>query len=141
MASLHARSHTHSHSCAAPRACGCTQVAIRAQQKMNALTTRSFKYSTTWYVVERSSPHMLWSCSLLWSHPSVVAYQVRKKQNYPPEFLLDHTEVFQQFVELWEAEVIGKDDDRMPKNDGKAGAAHPPLEEVHEFWKHVRGAC
>ena len=111
--------HAPSLTCRSARVRGCAQVAIRAGQKMNALTSRSFKYSTTWYVVERSTPNLLWSCSLLWSHPSVVAYQVRMKQNYPPEFLLDHNEVFQQWVELWEAEEIGKNDDRMPKNDRK----------------------
>ena len=70
------------------------------------------------------------------------AYEVRNKEDYPDENLLDHGDVIQSWLERWELGHF-KGTPLMPKNDGKAADTWPMEEGIFERWRHARGvhAC
>ena len=94
------------------------QVSIRANEKMASLSRTSFKKSNSFYVIERATQQQLWTCMLPPSHPSVRAYAVRDKRDYPNENALDHGDIIDDWLERWEAGAW-KASPTMPKNDAR----------------------
>ena len=106
---------------------------------MNALTSHSFKKSDIFHVVERSDLNVKWTCKLPKTHAAVKSYMIRDKTEYPTAFAVGHGELFNAFVEKWEAGQL-RSAPLMAKNDGKAGASFPSEDEVGEIWAFIRGA-
>jgi hypothetical protein len=107
---------------------------------LRALTKHSFKFSVVWQTTSASNTNEEWSVQLKGSHPAVKAYVARNKTNYPQKQWLDATEIFDGWLEKWEAGRFGKDHPQLPTVVGGAAAeCYPSADESWDIWKNMRG--
>ena len=123
------------------------QVSLRAKAKPGkggtGLTPLDFKHTRRLYwSTSRERPKCLWPELLLPSDPAVQAYQSRHKEEYPDQYMLDHSDLFDHFLECFKdkqrrAQLV--DSDVCPTTKLLAGEIFECKEKLVDIFQHVMG--
>ena len=119
---------------------GPAQVSIRAGEKVRSLSKHSFKRATIYYVSSQQHHTQTWTAALKPSDKAVKAYVARCKADYPRKEWLDAGEIYENWLEQWEAGRLPRGHPCMPNAPGGAAAdTFPTTDDAWEIQKHVRG--
>jgi hypothetical protein len=123
-------------------------VTLRATAKPGrngaALSAGDLKHSRDKYVcTSRESPRVFWIESLSPGCPAVKAYQARKKEEYPDQYLSDQGDIFESFASLLtisessKAQLVARA--QLPTNKLQVGRIFPLILEYTDRFTYVCG--